>query len=183
MVSPGVGDVGRKGRSGPRFLLLMTFLFVEFAFYPVLREERILGAHLFTLFTVLVLAAVVYSIATNRTQRIVMAVLSALVTGLQYAGTVSRPAALDFAGIALYTALLLYTAVVILRYVFNDEPVTTNKIYGAVSAYLLLGYLWAFIYAMLELAMPGAFLVSEAFSEHGTTEFLADDRMAMFFYY
>ena len=69
------------------------------------------------------------------------------------------------------------------RVTLNDEPVTTNKICGAVAVYLILGYIWAFVYAMLELAMPGAFLVSEAFSEHGTTEFLADDRMAMFFYY
>ena len=41
--------------------------------------------------------------------------------------------------------------------VFGEGPVDANRIIGAVSIFFILGLLWAFIYALLELVSPGSF--------------------------
>jgi hypothetical protein len=56
-------------------------------------------------------------------------------------------AALDFA-----------TIVYLLRYVFRPEVMTTDKLFGAAAAYLMLGSLWATLYALTNLFYPGSFV-------------------------
>jgi len=57
------------------------------------------------------------------------------------------------------SALFLgFTAVVILRQTLTAAAVTADTIAGAVCFYLLLGVVWAIIYALIELAHPGSFL-------------------------
>lgn len=41
--------------------------------------------------------------------------------------------------------------------VFSAGPVDVNRIVGAVSIYFLLGFAWAFIYALIELGIPESF--------------------------
>jgi len=63
---------------------------------------------------------------------------------------------------ALYfvlSALFLgFTAVVLLRQTLGGAAVTSDTIAGAICFYLLLGVIWALIYALIELAHPGSFL-------------------------
>ena len=46
---------------------------------------------------------------------------------------------------------------VILRDVLRREPVTTRKICGAVCVYLMMGMIWAFGYAILDIIRPESF--------------------------
>ena len=55
-------------------------------------------------------------------------------------------------------ALIGFFAVAILSYVLGSGKVTWDKIYGAICAYLLLGYAWTFAYSLVVEAQPGAFL-------------------------
>ena len=55
------------------------------------------------------------------------------------------------------SAVYILALVSLLRYIFNTEEMTTDKLYGAASVYLLLGVLWAYMYAMLEQVYPGSF--------------------------
>jgi hypothetical protein len=50
----------------------------------------------------------------------------------------------------------------LMRYIFSVEEMTTDKLYGAASAYLLLGVLWAYMYALLERVYPGSFAIGGA---------------------
>jgi hypothetical protein len=50
-----------------------------------------------------------------------------------------------------------FFAITILRYVVRRGRVTADRIYAAVCAYLLIGYAWAFGYALLDEFQPGAF--------------------------
>jgi len=50
----------------------------------------------------------------------------------------------------------------LLRYIFSVEEMTTDKLYGAASVYLLLGVLWAYMYAILERIYPGSFAIGGA---------------------
>lgn len=60
-----------------------------------------------------------------------------------------------------------YTVVRVLSYVLNGEEVVADKIYGALSAYLLLGHGWAFAYIIVEALNPGSFA---GLSEPGLVE-------------
>jgi hypothetical protein len=53
--------------------------------------------------------------------------------------------------------LLGFFAVTILLYVLGSGKVTWDKIYGAICAYLLFGYAWAFGYSLIEELQPGSF--------------------------
>ena len=63
---------------------------------------------------------------------------------------------------AMYLVLgalfLGFTAVVVLRQTLRSATVTADTIAGAVCFYLLLGVIWALIFALLEIAHPGSFL-------------------------
>jgi voltage-gated potassium channel len=54
--------------------------------------------------------------------------------------------------------VIVFFATAILSYVLGSGKVTWDKIYGAVCAYLLLGYAWTFAYSVIEAAQPGSFV-------------------------
>ena len=53
--------------------------------------------------------------------------------------------------------VIVFFAAAILSYVLGSSKVTWDKIYGAVCAYLLLGYAWTFAYSLIEELQPGSF--------------------------
>jgi hypothetical protein len=53
-------------------------------------------------------------------------------------------------------SLVLFLTVVLAR-TMRDGPVTTRRLHGGVAAYLLLGMIWAYAYALVALLHPGAF--------------------------
>jgi len=53
-------------------------------------------------------------------------------------------------------SLVLFLAVILGR-TFRAGPVTTRRLHGGVAAYLLLGILWAYAYALVALVHQGAF--------------------------
>lgn len=55
-----------------------------------------------------------------------------------------------------------YTTVAILSYVLKDGEVTSDKIYGAICGYLLLGISWGILYNFLEVIHPGSFQMIRA---------------------
>ena len=54
----------------------------------------------------------------------------------------------------------------ILSYVLGSGKVTWDKIYGAICAYLLLGYAWTFAYSLIEEMQPGSFTSSTSPMPH-----------------
>jgi len=55
--------------------------------------------------------------------------------------------------------LYLVTLVYLLRYVFQPTVMTQDKLFGAAAAYLLIGVLWAYAYAVVGHFYPGSYLV------------------------
>jgi Ion channel len=56
-------------------------------------------------------------------------------------------------GAGLYALTIGYQ----LRYVFQRDVMTADKLYGAAAAYLMLGVLWAYLYAIANHLQPGSF--------------------------
>ena len=57
----------------------------------------------------------------------------------------------------LYVAFYLLTIAFLLRYVFNPEVMTSDKLFGAAAAYLMLGIMWADVYRVMQHVHPEAF--------------------------
>lgn len=55
-------------------------------------------------------------------------------------------------------ALDLATIIYLLQYVFRPEIMTSDKLFGAAAAYLMIGSFWATLYALTDLFYPGSFV-------------------------
>lgn len=58
---------------------------------------------------------------------------------------------------AFYVAFYVVAIVYLLRYVFSPEVMTDDKLFGAASAYLMLGIAWTFAYNVAQSVSPEAF--------------------------
>ena len=58
-------------------------------------------------------------------------------------------------GAVLYAAAIVY----LLRYVFQRDVMTADKLFGAAAAYLMIGVFWAYVFALVGHHYPGAFAV------------------------
>jgi Ion channel len=81
--------------------------------------------------------------------------LATLALGLLAMATGS-PSWMEFA-FGLYIAFAIVTLVRVLGYVMQPGTVTADKIYGALSVYLLAGFAWGGAYALTELLRPDSF--------------------------
>ena len=65
--------------------------------------------------------------------------------------------------VELSVALIYYLLIfmIIMRRVLDRTPVTTDKICGAVSAYILIGIVWASIYSLFRVLNPESFSIPE----------------------
>jgi len=64
------------------------------------------------------------------------------------------------AGSWMFSAALYFiTTVYLLRYVFQPMIMTPDKLFGAAAAYLMIGVLWAYIYAIVGFFYPQSYLI------------------------
>jgi len=73
----------------------------------------------------------------------------------------SRPILLT--GLVIEIILFWLATVLIIRHVMRYKKVTEDKIYGAISAYLLIGISWALIYTCVEIYDPQSFQFNSGF--------------------
>jgi hypothetical protein len=63
---------------------------------------------------------------------------------------------------AFTAALYAVTIGFMLDYVFQPEVMTSDKLFGAAAAYLMLGALWVYLYALVAHYYPGSFAIAGA---------------------
>ena len=61
-------------------------------------------------------------------------------------------------------AIVFFTLIgsIVLSDVLKSEKVTTDKIHGAISVYLLIGVTWALLYSLIEGIRPESFLIEHS---------------------
>jgi len=57
---------------------------------------------------------------------------------------------------------LLFTIGEVLAYILKKGLITADKLHGALACYLMLAFLWAFFYILIDSFMPGSFAVGGA---------------------
>jgi hypothetical protein len=113
----------------------------------------------FNVFNMLVLISAVAAVGRTLAS-FVMATLLAISTMLLhfFAIRTGDPALLEL----YYWCLALFcvaTTVYLLIYVLQQDVITMDKLYGAAAGYLMLGFVWAIAYSIVQHYYPGSFSV------------------------
>jgi hypothetical protein len=139
------------------FFGLLVSLLVFFFGYPFL-ESTGLGGRYVGFFIIIILIASVHSLSRDRRFFYIALVLAfpALVAQVSHIGTGKQ---VLFERLAQVTTLLFfgYVTATVLALVLERGKVTTDRLCGAASVYLLMGLTWAVAYSLLHSVDPGAF--------------------------
>ncbi len=147
----------RKHLGGERrFSFLLVFLLFYFFLGPVFDRE-VQGASLGDVLFTLVLLAMAY--AASEKKRVLYAGLLILGPTLvvSWLVHVHPSTALVLANHLLVLLFLACIGFAILSSVMRNERVTLDKISAALCSYLILGVIWAYLFSLLELLLPGSF--------------------------
>ncbi len=148
--------VGQQ-EEGSRFGLLLVLLVASYLLSAFTTSRWIVAVQVVVAAAVAILGARNATVSPREARLLVMAVLVGSAVMLAIA-PISEPAR----GVAsLWVALiLLFTAVVIVHRILVMPTVTLDSIYGAVSAYLLLGLMFAAIFAAIDHLGGGHFFAN-----------------------
>jgi hypothetical protein len=143
-----------KGR-GPCTYLLLSLLGLILV-YPYLRDS-VISRILLGVFYSMVLLCGAYAIRQNGRALFLRYGLAALGVALQWIALLTKSTATRQFSAIVYAMFLVITIAEVLRYILRREPLTADKLHGAMAGYIMLAFLWAFIYALTESLRPGSF--------------------------
>jgi hypothetical protein len=133
-------------------LCLVATIFVA----PPLMTAGIIGPIVFDIFFGLILVSGVAALARRRGATILAALVAVLVMTTRVATSFNPSETLASVNAWLSMLSLLLLTVLTLAQVFRAGPITTGRIAGAIAAYLLLGFTWAFAYELVLFRFPDA---------------------------
>jgi len=139
--------------------LLASLIFLIFL-YPFFGETAT-GEILLAFLNIIILSAGAYVVAFNiriRTVAIGFAILAAAIT---FATVISHDTLLFRLSCFTLVGFYIFVIVHILHYVLVREPVTADKLHGAIAVYILMALLWAYLYSLVESVQPGSFSLGE----------------------
>jgi hypothetical protein len=140
---------------GPCTYLLLALLGL-ILLYPYLQRGLLARIVLGILYSMILLGGA-YALGQNRWSVIAGFGLAIIGVALQWTALLANDAMItQLAGIA-YAVFLLIMIGEVLKYILKRGPVTADKLHGALAGYIMLAFLWAFIYSLIEHFNPGSF--------------------------
>jgi hypothetical protein len=149
------------------FISLIVFiLMIHFVDASVVNQKIVAN-----LLNVFVLLAAVAAVGRSKLSFVLALSLVFPVIGFQWAGLLNNDPTYMFWSWSLGAFFYLITLIFLLRYVFSSNVMTADKLFGAASAYMLLGIFWAYLYIISQ------YFSKEAFTVYGTvvTEMAIND--------
>jgi len=148
------------------FIVLLALIGVS----PFMEGMR--GTYLLAGFNAFIVLAAAAALGRTALSFLLVFVLIAAAVGLRFASMEEGRAALFNWALLLYAIVYLSVLFLLLRYVFGPEVMDGDRLWGAASAYVMIGILWCFIYALVELEHTQTFLVRGDPSNLQLTELL-----------
>ena len=136
------------------FLVLIVLL-VAISFAP--HSDR--GRLVLNAINAFVLIATVSAVGRSTLSFIIALLLAVPAVWFQYEGLWRDDEALLAFSWIFSGALYLATTVYLLAYVFQPTVMTQDKLFGAAAAYLLIGVVWAYGYAIVGYFYPQSYLI------------------------
>jgi hypothetical protein len=135
--------------------ILLVVLIVAVSFVPATDHGRLLVNAI----NMFVLIAAVATLGRTTLSFVIALLLALPAVWFQYAG-LWNDSDNDLAISWIFSGTLyLVTTVYLLRYVFRPEVMTQDKLFGAAAAYLMIGVLWAYLYAIVGFIYPQSYRV------------------------
>ena len=143
-----------------RCSVLLVALCLMILLAPATAGER-LGTTLLSVATMAVLVVGVWALRASRWTFwavVLLALLSALaIVANRFGYPVLRPLSL-----AVTAVFISSVTVALLAYVLDRQPITTDKVFGAVAAYVLIAFSFASMFSLVQQFQPNAFFVNVA---------------------
>ena len=151
--------------TGHKFFLLFLFLLSDLALYPYVGDT---GAryHVFRMFGAAVTLMSVYAVSFRRGLIFVALILAGPAIVEHAIVFCPRMVPASVFTVVLSFAFDVFIIVVIFRRVFAREEATAETIFGAVCIYLLIGFSFARLYAIITIIQPHAFYLDPAINPH-----------------
>jgi hypothetical protein len=123
------------------------------------------------LFASAVLVASLYAARPGRRSLALGLILASVDFGIGWLVAIEGARWLVLLQIILWLSTSIFVTVTIFEAMFESESVSVETLQAALCIYLLLGLLWVYLYALIDLAAPGSYL-----SQHGPTVAWSDER-------
>jgi hypothetical protein len=148
------------------FIVLLALIAVS----PFIEGER--GVYLLNGFNAFVVLAAAAALGRSTLSFLVVFFLVGAAVGMRFASLDQMHTALFNWSLLMHALVYFSVIVLLLRYVFGPEVIDADRLWGAAAAYLMIGILWCFIYALIELEPATTFLVRGEPQRLQLTEFL-----------
>ena len=155
------------------FLLLLVSLLALMVLEPFI-YDFIRLRFLLDIFLSIILFTSIYAVSEKRGTTLVAIILALPKFGTLWAQSFITHPLLYFFDSIFGFIFIGYIIVLILRYIFRQENVTLETIYGAIAVYILIGILWVFLYNLTELFHPGSFSLAAVLE--------AESKKALYFF-
>lgn len=142
------------------FYLFVTLLAL-IALGPFTEAERG-GIVVRNLVNAFVILSAVAAVGRSLLSFLVVLALAAPALAFRWMSLESGDAALFDLALRFDAAIYAATIALLLRYVFHREVLTADRLWGAAAAYLMIGVLWSFLYAIVDRAIPESFAIRGA---------------------
>lgn len=139
------------------YLFVMLLALIALApFAPATHQGRLAtnGINAF------VVIATVAAIGRTLLSFVIVLLLAAPTLGFQWLGLADDDARWLAYSWMFGAGLYFVTTAYLLRYVFQPDVMTADKLFGAAASYLMIGILWGYLYALVGYAYPNAFMVA-----------------------
>lgn len=159
-----------------KFFILFVFLLASLLLYPY-AEGSAFGYYTFRVFGTAAIVFCVYAVSVRRSL-VVVAIILAIPAFLQrILGVGLNAGAIPIANIFLSFAFDVLIVTVVFRRVFAPGQSTSERIFGALCIYLMIGFAFASVYGALTLVQTRAFYLDPVTNNH-----VRPDRLDFIYY-
>jgi hypothetical protein len=148
------------------FFVLLLLIGVS----PFMEGTR--GTYLLAGFNAFVVLASAAALGRTALSFLLVFCMIAGAVGLRFASMEEGRAALFNWALLLHALVYISVLFLLLRYVFGPEVLDADRLWGAAAAYLMIGILWCFLFALVELEREQTFLVRGTATNLELTELL-----------
>jgi voltage-gated potassium channel len=131
----------------------------------------------------IMLLSAVFAISRSRRRLIVAGILAVPTLLLQAVNVYHENIHVRGWGYLLMVVFLGYVIVLIVKALFTHRRVTGDMLCASICAYLLIGVAWAFVYSLIDMVQPGAFMISEAHGDMASAVNVTGEHAGFAVYY
>lgn len=144
-----------------RCLYLFVTLLALVALAPFIEAQRA-GLFVRYMISALVMLAAVAAVGRSIVSFVFVLALAAPALACRWLAMQTGDASFIDLALRLDAGVYAATIALLLRYVFHREVLTSDRLWGAAAAYLMIGVLWSFLYAIADRVGEPAFAIRGA---------------------